>query len=221
MKNTLSLMVLLFAAKFIFAQNQEEFQIRVGYGLAGYKTGLHFSYKENNTKLSFDTTDGAATSHLPIELRYQFKNRFNVGLDMKFGKYLYAPEDKGNKSNKFSIIGYSSEFNLVNVESTRVYLGLNVNRGSLEMKEKKFDFAGEYTETAKWSGAGFKLNLGICHFINDGPIGLNFNLGYDQHKFYLRSISRDGTDYDLSNFEGYIKLGGIEANVGLIVRIKT
>ncbi len=221
MKNSITLFVLLIIANHSLAQQDKEFQIRIGYGLAGYKTGIHFSYEENSTKLNFDTTDGAATAYLPIELRYQFNRRTNVGVDLKFGKYLYAPEDEVNKSNKFKIIGLSYEYDLINVEGTRVYVSLNANMGFLEMQEKKIDTSGSYTETAKWSGPGFKYNLGICHFIADGPIGLNFNLGYDHHKFYLQSISRDGTNYDLSNFAGYIKLGGIEANVGLIVRIKT
>jgi len=204
-----------------FAQKPHEIQIRAGYGLAAYKTDVNFSYEANGIKLSTDTTDGAAAAAVPIEIRYQFMDRFNAGLDLKFGSYLYAPEDEAGKSNKFTIIGIGAEFLLVDAEGTRIYAGLGVNSGRLEMKEEKLDFfTGVYTETAKWSGPGYKLNLGICHYFADGPVALNFNLGYDSHNFNLDSVTRGGTDFDLTNFDGNLKLGGIEANIGLIVRLK-
>lgn len=219
MKYILSLL-LLTQVFFATAQRPLEIQARVGYGIAVYKSSSSFSYDFGGVKLQADTTDGAVTSHVPIELRYEITERFNVGLDMKFGKYLYAPEDRiSGRSNNFAIFGAGFEGVLFNASDTRLYMGFGINTGKLVTRETKTNFINvAYTETITWQGPGFKLNFGVCHFIKDGPVAINLGIGYDQHTFNLKSIDHDNSAQDLTNLSGELKVSGIELMGGLVFR---
>jgi Outer membrane protein beta-barrel domain len=221
MKNFL--WIFLFLPCLAIGQRSNEIQIRAGYGIALYKTDFNWSYNLGNVQLKYDTTDGAACVQIPIELRYELTDRFNAGLDMKFGRYLYASDDNNSgKSNFFRFIGIGLEGTIYSQEDSRVYLGLGLNTGKLETTETKNDFFnGLYTEKILWSGGGLRLNLGACHFIKNGPIGLNLNAGYDQHNFKLKDVTHNGNSQDITGLTGGLKVSGFEINVGLIFRVRT
>lgn len=219
-KTILPLLIILSSLS-AFAQRPKEIQLRAGYGLAAYKSDINFSYDLGGTKIAFDTTDGAATAHVPIEIRYDVTEMFNAGIDLKFGKYLYAPDDQeAGKTNKFTIIGIGGEFNVYNTDDARVFLGAGFNSGKLEISECKTSLLSAYTETSEWQGSGFKLSLGVLYFFGKSPVGLNLNFNYDQHNFDLKSFKRDGTSQDLTNFSGTLKVGGPEINLGIVIRLK-
>lgn len=219
MKKILGLL-LLFVSIETLSQRATELQFRAGAGIAVYKSDINLSYDFGGTKISQDTTDGAATTHFPIEIRYEVSEHFNLGIDMKFGKYLYAEEDKAGKSNQFIIVGLGGEGVIYSLENARVYLGLGFNSGKLHVSETRTAAQGAYTETSDWQGSGYRFNLGTIIFIAKGPIGLNLNFGYDQHTFNLKSIKRDGTNLDLTNYSGTLKVGGPELAIGLVFRIR-
>ena len=105
--NTLS-----YPSKRVMAQpqnpgRQKEIQARIGFGVAGYATEYQLTYDLLGTNIIERDTSAAATRHLNIDLRYEFHTRFNAGLDMKFGSYLYDPdEDNEGKSNSYFIQKY-------------------------------------------------------------------------------------------------------------------
>lgn len=219
MKNLLLLFVAVSMDLACLAQRENEIQVRAGYGLGVYKTETRLEYTLGSITVSDDTTDGAATTHFPIELRYDITERFNAGIDMKFGKYLYAPEDqKSGRFNRFSIIGIAGEVNLFSDDESRVYLNAGFNTGTVEMNDVTDDFFA-LTQKLIYKGNGIKFNLGTMFFIKNGPIGINLNIGYDMHNFELKSYEVEGTIVDITNLSGTLKVGGVEINGGLVFRI--
>lgn len=220
MKSYLLLCLLAVVGVTANAQRAKEFQVRAGYGLGAYKTETKLSYTWGNFSVSDDTTDGAATAHFPVELRYEVSERVNLGLDMKFGRYLYAPEDRmSGRHNKFTIIGLGAEVNIFSDDDARVYIGGGFNTGTLEM----YDVIGvgliNLSQKTVYKGNGVKFNLGTVFFIKNGPIGINLNLGYDRHNFILKSYEIEGTLQNITNFDGSLTASGMEINGGLVFRI--
>jgi hypothetical protein len=219
MKRIIPFLLLLMAELSMCAQRSNEIQVRAGYGLGVYKTRTELSYTFGNITISDDTTDGAVTSHFPVELRYEVSDRVNLGIDLKFGKYLYAPEDqKSGRFNKFSIIGIGAEVNLFSDADARVYLSGGFNTGTVEMNDVTDGLIAMSQKTV-YKGNGFKFNLGTIYFIKNGPVGINLNIGYDKHNFELKSYELEGTLQDITNFSGSLEVGGIELNGGLVLRI--
>jgi hypothetical protein len=204
----------------VLAQRAKEIQVRAGYGLGVYKTQTELAYTFGNIKISDDTTDGAATAHIPVELRYEVSDRVNLGLDMKFGRYLYAPEDQmSGRHNRFTIIGLGAEVNLFSDDDARVYLNGGFNTGTLEMHDVIASGLINLSQKVVYKGNGLKFSLGTMFFIKNGPIGINLNLGYDRHNFILKSYEVEGTLQNITNFEGSLTAGGLEMNGGLVFRI--
>ena len=201
------------------AGRQKEIQARIGFGVAGYATEYQLTYDLLGTNIIDRDTSGAVTRHLNIDLRYEFHTRFNAGLDMKFGSYLYDPEeDNEGKSNSYVVIGLGAEFNIVNKPKFRWYFGLGLNRGALSIREEST--TSNYKEEAIYSGGGFKLNSGILVYLGNSPFGLNFNLGYDKHTFNLDTYTQNGSSQDLSNIDGELIARGVDMTFGLVFRIR-
>ncbi|MBX7051823.1 MAG: outer membrane beta-barrel protein [Flavobacteriales bacterium] len=215
----LLLFSVLFSALFnAEAQRSTEYQIRAGLGLAGYAATSEFQYYFLGNNVRMKDNDGAATFHFPVELRYEVSDRFNAGIDMKFGSYLYSDTtDNTGKSNKFSIIGIGAEVSLVTAEKGRVYIGAGFNSGNLSIH----DFAGGLGQETKWRGPGYRFNLGGIAYIYNGPVGVNFNIGYDKHTFDLKEYQLDGNLQNISNLIGTLTVSGIDVNLGLVFRIRS
>ncbi len=219
--------ILLLGAYAASAQRDKEFQIRLGTGAAAYST-------ESNLKFSIATpwgvyndehkdTGGAATIHLPIELRYEIRERWNIGLDMKFGSYLYEDtQENANKSNAFRSLGIGAEFVALNKNNTRIYLGLCLNSTLLEMMEKIKVGQEMMTSTMTWRGGGAKINVGIMQYFGNSPIGINFNLGADSHAFQLKDWKYPTANslLYLNSSSGTLNVQGIDVALGLVFRIR-
>lgn len=202
-----------------YARRQKEIQARIGFGVAGYATEYQLTYDLLGTNIIDRDTSGAVTRHLNIDLRYEFHSRFNAGLDMKFGSYLYDPdEDNEGKSNSYSVIGIGAEFNIVSKPKFRWYLGMGFNRGLLTIRQEQPSI--NFEEEATYSGGGFKMNSGILVFLSDSPFGFNFNLGYDKHTFNLDTYTQNGSSQDLSNIDGELIARGVDMTFGLVFRIR-
>lgn len=226
MKNKI-LLFLLFVSTTAVAQRDNEFQIRLGLGGAAYATQTNLNYDVNTFigtfHLNHSEKDNAATTHIPIELRYEINPRLNVGLDMKFGSYLYSDStDHVNKSNSFGSFGIAGEFSALNKENTRVYIGLCLNSTSLVMEEKMTVNNVHTNTTATWKGGGIKVNVGVIQYFGSSPIGVNFNLGYDSHNFDLKKWDYPtGTSLvTLGSYKGTLETKGVDIALGLVFRIK-
>ena len=198
---------------------QKEIQARIGYGVAAYATEYQLTYDLLGTNIINRDTSGAVTRHLNIDLRYEFHPRFNAGLDMKFGSYLYDPnEDNEGKSNTYSVVGIGAEFNIVSKPKFRWYLGMGFNSGLLTIRQEIPSI--NFEDEATYSGGGFKMNSGILVYLGNSPFGFNFNLGYDKHTFNLDTYTQNGSSQDLSNIDGELIASGVDMTFGLVFRIR-
>lgn len=192
-----------------------EFQLRGGIGLAVYGTKSEFIYDVFGLKFYQTEEDGAATVHVPLELRYGFADRFTTGLDIKLGSYLYDPDSAEGKSNRFFVIGPHLEYNLVTKENLRWYIGAGFNLAELELQEDIQDVFST-RHISKYAGAGLRFNSGILWFFTN-PLGLHFNIAFDIHAFKLKNYSVN--EVDLENIEGKLNVKGADIVLGLVFRL--
>jgi hypothetical protein len=196
------------------AQRDREFQIRGGFGFSVYKTD--FELRSGNEK--YEDEDGAVSIQFPLEFRYELSEKWNVGLDMKFGSYLYDPDSSEGRSNRFFVFGIAGEYTLVNKDNFRWYTGFGIHGASLVLEEKRDDGVEYKEEEWTYGGGGIRLNTGVLIYLGD-VIGLNFNLGLDTHNFELKEYSKNSNKEDLSNFDANLKLAGLDGTIGLVFRI--
>lgn len=218
---TLIITLTLLVSTVAYSQREKEFQIRAGYGLAGYATFSDFAYDLGGITSRDQDTSGAAASHLNIDLRYEFSRRFAVGVDLKFGSYLYDPEeDNEGKSNGYGVVGINADFNLVSRDRFRWYVGVGLNVTNLEIRER--ETAGPLTldNTFTYRGGGFKVNTGFIKYFGNSPFGLHFNIGSDNHQLRLEEAIQNGNSINISNIDGELKLRGLDLSLGLVVRIR-
>jgi hypothetical protein len=221
MKKITLLILLAFLSVTASSQREKEFQIRGSYGLAGYSTFSELSYSVAGFEVSDSDSSGAATQHFNLDLRYDFTNRITAGIDMKFGAYIYDPEeDNTGKSNSFVVLGISGEFNLLSREKSRLFLGLGLHRSALELREKTTSFGLVSESVAIYRGGGIKLNLGYSKFFGNSPLGFNVSLGYDSHNFDLEEYTINNSVFDLTNYDGSLEVRGVDFSMGLVFRIR-
>ena len=202
----------------LFAQRDKEFQIRAGFGFAGYGTTTELIFTAFNPNLVLQDEDGAATVHMPLEFRYELSERWNLGLDLKWGSYLYDPDSSEGKSNRFFAIGAAGEYNFKTNEKFRWYGGFGINVAFLELEES-FEFAGApVLEIARYNGPGLRFNTGVLIFISN-TFGLNFNLGYDRHNFTLKELVVNGQAQDLDFFKATLDVKGVDGTIGMVFRM--
>lgn len=225
MKTTFLRLVLGFTASCLFtlapAQRNSEIQVRAGLGWGLYLVGNEWTYTLDNFSYTETGSTGGVTLQLPIELRYEFHRLFNAGIDVKFGNFLYDPDDpetQGN-SNDFTTVGIAAEFTPITTNNFRIYLGVNLNSSQLNMVEGA-DLTGDNEiQTLKWRGGGLQLNMGFMAFFSK-PVGFNFNLGFDRHRFDLKEYVREGQVQDLTGFTGAFEASGVNGTIGLVIRFR-
>lgn len=195
------------------AQRDKEFQIRGGFGWSIYKTD--FQWKSGSSE--YEDEDGALSIQFPLELRYEVSERWNLGLDMKFGSYVYEPDSAEGKSNRFFVFGIAGEYTIVNKEDFRWYTGFGIHTASLVLEETSEDAIIERKEWT-YRGGGIRLNTGVLIYLGEVG-GLNFNLGFDTHNFTLEEYEQNGAKQDLSKIDANLKLSGLDGTIGLVLRI--
>ncbi|MFM9986118.1 MAG: hypothetical protein ACKVOK_12840 [Flavobacteriales bacterium] len=205
-----------------FSQDRErEIQTRIGYGITAYRTDVKYTYSNDSTLVEETDTDSAVASVIPIEFRYELHPRFNLGLDMRFGKYLYDKnDDNTGKSNRFSSFGLGLEGVIVSKPAFRWYGGLTFSGINLEIEDRVESGNVFYAEKFIWKGSGTRFYSGITWFILDGPVGLNFLFGYDTRSMNLKEYTRDGSSQDLTDVSGKLKVNGPEFIGGIVLRLK-
>jgi hypothetical protein len=208
----------------------KEIQIRTGVGISGYNSTTNINYDLIGAPIVQSTTGQAGTVHFPVEMRFEITRRINVGLNARFGSYLYDPEvtESSEKRNNFWALGPAAEFNIANRDHFRWYAGLGIHAVKLNTYETfntdPIPFFGVLTaeNSMKWAGLGSSLHTGILWFIAKSPVGLNFNIGYD------------GVNLDLKEFKtvlpivgpqtvistGTLAATGTKIDLGLVFRIK-
>ncbi len=201
------------------AQRETGWQIRGGFGFAGYGSTAEWKFTDFEPNLVLKDDDGAATLHAPIEIRYEVSSRVNLGLDFKVGSYLYDPDSAEGKSNNFIVAGAAVEYNFIDKEDFRWYGGLGFNGSWLELEERYENQGMSKLQVARYSGPGFRMNTGVLIFLSS-LVGLNFNLGYDSHSFTLRELEVNGQLQNLEFFEATLDVKGVDGTLGIVLRLQ-
>lgn len=213
MKQIVILIFVFFSLQIAQAQRSKEFQIRAGLGFGLYGTKSEYGTEADKVK----ENGGALTLYLPIDLRYELTKNFNVGLDLKFGSYLYDPDSADGKSNSYIVAGIGGEFNFKNREDFRWYGGAGINFAKLVLEETNQANKAVDKEEWSYSGVGFRFNTGVLIYII-GDFGLNFNLGFDSHALKLKKYKQDGNEINLDAFDAKLNLAGVDGTIGLVYR---
>lgn len=222
MKNWILLLLSFSIYSSIIAQDRpREFQIRAGWGIAGYNTESKLQYDDGTTTIVDKDTSGAVTTHFPIEIRFELTKRFNLGLDMRFGNYLYDDDqDNSGKSNSFSSFGLGLEGVIVSRPKFRFYGGATLSTTKLNINERNTSSNSDNSLETIWRGGGMRLYTGFTWFIADGPLGFNMNLGYDSRNFNLKELYINDSKEDLSNLSGDLLVRGADMHLGLVFRMR-
>ncbi|MFN0188135.1 MAG: hypothetical protein ACKVQV_05485 [Bacteroidia bacterium] len=213
----LSIILWMFCMLFVGAveaQRDKEFQIRGGFGWSIYKT----DFQIKSGAYESEDEDGALSIQLPLEFRYELSEKWNLGLDMKFGSYVYEPDSAEGRSNRFFVFGIAGEYTIVNKENFRWYTGFGIHTASLVLEETSDDAIIDRKEEWTYRGGGIRLNTGVLIYLGD-VVGLNFNLGLDTHNFTLEEYELNGEKQDLSKIDATLKLAGLDGTIGLVLRI--
>ncbi len=223
--NTRLLISILFAAITFQGISQSdrtrEFQARLGYGMGAYGTKSELTIRDQNTTFSSSDTSGAVTQHLNLDLRYELTERFSLGIDMKFGAYLYDPEeDNEGKSNVYRITGLKGEFNISKRPNFRWFVGAGFHASRLVISEESVSLGVTTTEKFDYKGVGLSANTGLIKYFGDSPIGMFFTMGYDGHFFVLDEYTINGQAVDFDEIDVTLDARGIDLSLGLIVRIR-
>ena len=156
------------------AQSMEQGNIMfdVGGGLGIY--GTTFEYNDSGTQTS--TEDGAAPVYLDLNGRYGLSERFAVGLNMDFGRYLRDEEDELDNPGTFRYtkVAASLRFLLLNKDVFQFFTDLNLGYAATS-------FSGDdFFERA--SGPIFQLNGGFnVYFGSRSPVGFYMAAGYSTY----------------------------------------
>lgn len=205
----------------VAAQREKEFQVRAGFGGAAYAAFSELRYTAGGLSVASGDTSGAAASHFNLDLRYEVLPRLALGLDFKIGSYLYdAEEDNTGKSNGYVVTGINADLAVVNRDRFRWYLGLGFNYTTLRITEQENILGVRFTNESTYRGGGLKLNTGLIKYFGDGPLGIHFNIGSDNHLLNLDEFTQNGQNINLSGVTGELKLRGVDFSLGLILRIR-
>lgn len=203
------------------SDRSREFQARIGYGMGAYGTKSELTIRDQNTTFSSSDTSGAVTQHLNFDLRYELSERFALGVDMKFGAYLYDPEDDNTgKSNVYRVTGLKGEFNISKRPNFRWFVGAGLHASRLVISEETTALGITNKEEFDYRGIGLSANSGIIKYFGDGPIGMFFTMGYDGHSFILDEYTINGQAVDFDEIDVTLDARGIDLSLGLIVRIR-
>lgn len=195
---------------------EKEFQIRFTTGLAVYKSMAELSYNDGNTRLSETDTSGAVTQHFQLGGRYDLTRKFTVGLDYKFGAYLYdTTETNRTRSNKFGVFGIAAEFNISSRPNFRWYVGLGLHASRLQISESETSGGVTTKIDVDFRGSGMSLNTGIIKYFGDRRLGFIFNAGYDGHSFE----AEPGFLGNINNLKYTLDVRGVDIQLGLLFRL--
>ncbi|MEZ4799833.1 MAG: outer membrane beta-barrel protein [Flavobacteriales bacterium] len=217
MRNLILMISALMFSSAVFSQTDRsnELQLRFTTGLAAYKSMAELSYNDGNTRISETDTSGAVTQHFQLGARYDLTKRFTVGLDYKFGAYLYdTTETNRTRSNKFGVFGIAGEFNISSRPNFRWYVGLGFHASRLQISESETNGNMTTQIDVDFRGSGMSLNTGIIKYFGDRRLGFIFNAGYDGHSF-----EADPSFFgNIENLKYTLDVRGVDLQLGLLFR---
>lgn len=217
------LLTMLLLTQPIFSQREKEIQMRIGIGLGAFTSTIDWTYKHPSFPSYNDKYDETfRMKSLPIEVRYELSERFNVGADIVFDtRNEIVDEELTGTDDKSNSYGIAVEYNILNKPHLRFFAGLHLSYCNLELDNNVYigpDMS--YSLLTYWNGAGVKVNLGFMAFIKQSPFGIHFNIGIDGRQMQLTEITFGDEKQGIEGTTATIQYSGIDANVGIVFRIR-
>ena len=192
----------------VFAQATKpgDINIDIGIGFGLYGTSQSNTYKitadingvpfsDSNTR---DTTDGAASTVIPINIEYVLSNKFGAGLDITYNNYFIDSDDREYTDNVRAYdFGLKFHYHPLSSDVYDLVIGLG---GGISMIKWNFNSvfdpsSGIYSTASSASGTGFYWNLDIKNkFYFGNHFGMFLSMGYKGYAY--PSIGRDNSELE-------------------------
>jgi len=139
------------------------------HGVAATINGVPYSASSNR-----DTTDGAASTIIPIAFEYGIADKLGIGLDIVYNNYFINDSDRVNLASvKAYDFGPKISYHPLNSDFYDLSFGLGLGLSMI-----KWDVTG-LNNAQDYSGSGFYLNIDIKNkFWFSEHIGAYLNAGY-------------------------------------------
>jgi hypothetical protein len=187
-------------------------QLRFGAGLSGFDTSSEVNRLFGITWNTKDTT-GMSSAHIPVYLLFGAANRLSLGAYSRFGYFFVEDKDPGPKNDNIFLIGFTSEFYIVNSPVIHLYLGGGIHYSSVTLYETSPLISLEY----KYHGWGPVAHLGVnIHPFNF--LGLNVKLGYEGHHLILNKFYINDNPQSKDSFNVSTKANGIHFGAGFNIK---
>ena len=174
--------------------------IDLGIGFGIYGTSQSSTSEINATiggipysqKTTHDTTDGTASTVIPISFEYGIADKIGLGLDVTYNSYFINDSDRVNlESVKAFDFGPKFSYHPLNSDFYDLSVGLGFGFTSIKWNVTGLNNAEDF------SGSGFYFNLDIKNkFWFSEHIGAYLNVGY-KGNFYGK-INRDTSAQEAS-----------------------
>lgn len=196
--------IISFSSTNLFSQAFEKgnwnVDLGIGLGLYGtsqtsvYEIQANISSIPYSQKVTNDTTDGAASTVIPLSVEYGVSNKFGFGVDMSYNNYFINDSDRIYlKSVKAFDFGPKFSYHPLNSDFYDLAIGFGIGFTKITWNyETVVSSFGISTTPESAKGSGVYINLDIKNkFWFSEHIGAYLNLGY-KGNFYS-PISRDNS----------------------------
>ncbi len=161
--------------------------VDVGVGFGAYGTNqtqtTEISWLGFSISDTHDTTDGAASTAIPIGFEYGISDKIGIGADFTYNNYFINDSDRVHLNSVKAIdFGVKFNYHLLNADRNDLFIGLGIGFSSI-----KWDFNTDPLDpfdAKSASGSGVYWNIGLTDriFFSDN-VGILFHLGYKGYSY--------------------------------------
>ncbi len=233
-----TLFVLVFCTSFSGLKAQDKsFQkgditVGLGIGVAIYGTKIHEEYNSqiwngsgiSTVRIANDTTDGAASTIIPVSVEYGLSNWFGLGARFGYSKY-FANADSTNNNIKPTVRGLDLDlvlnFHLVKTKRFDMPISLIVGYSNFNYKANNPNsnptpLPDNGNSMAKDNGLNYGIAL-VPRIYFGSHVGMFFNVGYMGYNYGSITFSNnsDSNLNDDNNQDRNFKIKGNGFNIGI------
>ncbi len=196
--------------------NAQSFQggslvIQAGAGIGGYGVTERFGLN-NNVETD---TDGTASTFFPIKVEYGLSELIGIGVFIKPGSFINDNDSTSDyETNSTMAIGADIGIHLINGDRFDLYVAPGIGTSTFKYG---VNYTG-YDADAKYAGLHYKVNVGMRKYFGEA-LGIFVDVGYNAYNYDVKSFSENGTNADLNGVTWEYDVSGVEASVGLVLKL--
>jgi len=194
------------------AQVNDKGTVHIAIGLAG---GVHATeYEQTITYLGFpittNSTDGAATWTVPMEVGYGLARVFSLGIYAEPGAYL---DSSATESNGIMMLGIQPRFYLVNSDRFAWMASLRVGATHLTIDRSEADL----TTSSAYRGSHLGISTGVAFQFSD-LVGMHLHVLYLGNRMPLKEYAVNGNSIDLTGILAELRTQGVALQASVAFR---